>query len=231
MKNYVGGDNKMLLYIIRHADPVYNPDSLTERGKIQAQALAKRLYKCGINKIYSSPCGRAAETAKATSCLTGINIQTADWTKEVYDELSVTLPCGKKKFAVNLDGTVFRSDENLMLGDKWYNAKELSTVNAKKVYDTICNNSDTFLQKLGYSRQNGVYKITASNDDKVAVFCHAGFITLWLAHLLNLSPAMLMAGIGIKHTGVTIIEFENSETGYTTPYCLCLSDTSHLYNI
>ena len=33
----------MLLYIIRHADPIYNPDTLTTKGKLQASALAKRL--------------------------------------------------------------------------------------------------------------------------------------------------------------------------------------------
>ena len=35
----------MLLYIVRHGDPIYNPDSLTERGKLQAAALGKRLAR------------------------------------------------------------------------------------------------------------------------------------------------------------------------------------------
>ena len=45
----------MLLYIIRHGDPIYDPDSLTEKGKQQAQALARRLSTHGLNKIFSSP--------------------------------------------------------------------------------------------------------------------------------------------------------------------------------
>ena len=32
----------MLLYVIRHGDPIYDPDSLTELGHEQARALAKR---------------------------------------------------------------------------------------------------------------------------------------------------------------------------------------------
>ena len=51
----------MLLYIIRHGDPNYNPDSLTERGKLQAAALAKRLARYGVDRIYSSPLKRAAD--------------------------------------------------------------------------------------------------------------------------------------------------------------------------
>ena len=34
----------MLLYIIRHGEPNYETDSLTQRGRQQAAAVAKRLY-------------------------------------------------------------------------------------------------------------------------------------------------------------------------------------------
>ena len=33
----------MLLFFIRHGDPIYNPDSLTDLGKKQAEALVKRM--------------------------------------------------------------------------------------------------------------------------------------------------------------------------------------------
>ena len=33
----------MLLYIVRHGDPIYETDSLTERGKLQAEAVGKRM--------------------------------------------------------------------------------------------------------------------------------------------------------------------------------------------
>ncbi|MBQ1206574.1 MAG: histidine phosphatase family protein, partial [Clostridia bacterium] len=54
----------MLLYVIRHGDPIYNPDSLTEKGKRQAEALARRLAVNGLDKIYSSPLVRAQQTAQ-----------------------------------------------------------------------------------------------------------------------------------------------------------------------
>ena len=44
----------MLLYIVRHADPIYETDSLTDRGKLQAKAVAKRLQKSSIERIFSS---------------------------------------------------------------------------------------------------------------------------------------------------------------------------------
>ena len=53
----------MLLYFVRHGDPTYRPDSLTELGHKQADALAKRLAMHGIDEIYSSSMNRAVLTA------------------------------------------------------------------------------------------------------------------------------------------------------------------------
>ena len=41
----------MLLFIVRHGDPIYNPDSLTPKGHLQAQALAKRFAVNGLDEI------------------------------------------------------------------------------------------------------------------------------------------------------------------------------------
>lgn len=219
----------MLLYIIRHADPIYNPDTLTPKGVLQASALAKRLASSSISKIYSSPSGRAMETAKPASELLGLPINVEPWLTEVADKFSLLMPDGKKVFAPDVDNTNYLTDEMLDIGTKWHGAKIFESINAKKEYEEICNNSDKFLEKLGYKRENGKYKITKGNDDRVAVFCHGGLSALWLSHLLNIPAHLVFAGIGINHTGVTIVDFENRESGYTAPYCLCISDVSHLY--
>ena len=41
----------MLLFLIRHGDPIYDPDSLTPLGKKQAEAVAKRLALYGKSKL------------------------------------------------------------------------------------------------------------------------------------------------------------------------------------
>ena len=38
----------MILYYIRHGDPIYNPDSLTPLGERQAEAIGHRLAGRGI---------------------------------------------------------------------------------------------------------------------------------------------------------------------------------------
>ena len=56
----------MRLLIIRHGEPIYNPDTLTEKGKKEAKILASFLKKNfpEIKDFYLSPLGRAQETAK-----------------------------------------------------------------------------------------------------------------------------------------------------------------------
>ena len=52
----------MRIYIIRHADPDYDNDTLTSAGHKEAIALAERLETERINRICCSPLGRARRT-------------------------------------------------------------------------------------------------------------------------------------------------------------------------
>ena len=52
----------MKLLIIRHGDPDYEHDSVTEKGKREVELLGQRLAKENITKIYCSPLGRARAT-------------------------------------------------------------------------------------------------------------------------------------------------------------------------
>ena len=52
----------MRLIFIRHGEPDYEKDCLTELGHKQAAAAAQRLLSEGIDEIYSSPQGRAFQT-------------------------------------------------------------------------------------------------------------------------------------------------------------------------
>jgi uncharacterized protein (DUF2062 family) len=56
----------MKLLIIRHAEPDYSIDSLTEKGWIEAEYLSEKLSKMDIKAIYTSMLGRAKDTAAVT---------------------------------------------------------------------------------------------------------------------------------------------------------------------
>ena len=62
---FYGGDY-MELFIIRHGDPDYARDSLTEKGVREAKLLSERMEKENIDYFYCSPLGRAQKTASYT---------------------------------------------------------------------------------------------------------------------------------------------------------------------
>jgi len=221
----------MLLYIIRHGDPDYANDTLTPKGKLQADSLAKRLAVHGIDKVYSSPLGRARLTAQPTCDLLGLECHIEPWTSEnlAWEHFSTVFPDGARKWVFSQQTTVLKNDKTVYLGERWYEAEGLKMIDAKKGYEMLVENSDKFLKKLGYEREGSVYKIIEPNNDRVAVFCHEGFGLTWMSHLLMIPPHIFWTSFAITHSGFSVFEFKNNPDGYTTPKCLCLSDTSHLY--
>lgn len=223
----------MILYVIRHADPIYDPDSLTPKGKRQAEALGKRLAVHGLDKIYSSPMIRAQMTAQPACELLGKKPEILDWTSEdlagKYFGFHDPENGGNWVWAFGINPTRYKTEENIALGDKWYEAYPFNESKAKEGYDIIMRESDAFMESLGYKREGLKYKILKHTDEKVAVFCHYGFGTTWLSHLLGINPIVFWSTFDINHSGVTIINFPKHSNGYTAPKVLALSDISHYY--
>lgn len=221
----------MLLYIIRHGDPVYNPDSLTPKGHLQAEALAKRLAVHGLDRIYCSPNVRAKQTAQPTCDLLGLEMNIEDWTSEdiAWKEMACHTLEGGYGWPFHIQNSKIKNDANLALGDKWYEAECFKNVDIKAGVDRIAFESDKFTEKLGYVREGSIYRAVSPNDMRVAVFCHQGFGTTWMSYLLSINPLLFWSSFDISHSSVTIIEFKNTEDSLVAPKCLCLSDMSHIY--
>jgi probable phosphoglycerate mutase len=84
----------MRLYIIRHADPDYANDSLTPAGHQEAAALAGRLAAQGLDRIYTSPLGRAVRTARYTADALRLEPVVEEWTSELSGWLVEQDPWG-----------------------------------------------------------------------------------------------------------------------------------------
>ncbi len=72
----------MKLLIIRHGDPDYPNDGLTETGKREAALLAERIAPMEIRDYFVSPLGRAKATAAPTLKRAGRTAIEYDWLKE-----------------------------------------------------------------------------------------------------------------------------------------------------
>ena len=221
----------MILLIVRHGDPVYDPDSLTHLGHRQAEALADRMVVNGLDEIYSSPLIRAQQTAQPTADRLGIPVRIEDWMSEnlAWREMAADFPDGRHTWLFHQENTVYNTDEVAALGERWYEAPCFSLRDMKTAYQRICDASDEFLARLGYVREERRYRIETPSEKRVAAFCHQGFGTTWLSWLLRVPPPVFWGSFDITHSGVTVLEFQNRPSGYTAPRCLCLSDTGHIF--
>ncbi len=222
----------MLLFIIRHGDPIYDPDQLTPLGELQARAVAKRFAVHGLDRIYTSPLNRARQTARPTCEMLGMTAQVEDWMseKKLWDEIAVPGPDGGVHWPFHaVENTAwFRSAENADLGDRWIELDIFKKMRETGAWERIIRCSDEFLARQGYVREGTVYRAVRPNDDRVAAFCHQGFGNTWLSHLLHVPPHLYWTSFDMSHSGVMVIELRNRPGGITVPQCLQMSDLSHI---
>lgn len=223
----------MKLYVIRHGDPDYKNDDLTPLGKRQAEALARRFANIGLDEIYSSPLGRAIATATPTAEILKKKIEILEWASEntTAEHLFVTDKDGKHRWCMLQQNTNYKNNDTVRLYDDWQNAHpDFASEKITEQIKYIADSSDEFLKNLGYERDGCIYKVTAPSDKNVAVFCHYGFGTTWMAHLMQIPPHIVWGTFSFLPCNFSVFEFKNNENGITTPFCLTFADTSHFYN-
>ena len=218
----------MRLYIIRHADPDYANKTLTTAGHLEAEALAERMRAEGINRIYTSPLGRAQDTMGYTANALGLPFKVEDWTQEIPNMGIEDASLGKVA-AWNVDGAVIRSQSPMPTQESWSSHAPFDAPKFGAIFDELKAHSDEFLARHGYRRVEGEYSIESANRDRLAVFCHGGFGLTWISHLLEIPMPLVWAGFLLAPSSVTIILFDERGPTTAVPRCLALSDTSHLY--
>ena len=220
----------MLLYIVRHGDPDYTTDTLTEKGKLQAELVGKRLAEVKIDRVFSSPLGRARETAEPLCRLLGLDCTIEEWTREIDVERMMTELGGTYTSISRVQNVHFRERgwRNLSY-EEGFDSVGMCDTDMKEVYTYLTEHGDRFLERLGYRRENENYRILWENDEKIALFCHGAMGRAWISALLGIPLHVMWASFNYTHTGVTVLQFRNHASGITAPKCLCYSDMSHLY--
>lgn len=219
----------MRLYIIRHADPDYINDTITPKGHLEAQALARRLKSHGLDKIYCSPMGRAIKTMQYTAETLGMDYEIEEWMQEIHGLWLEDSPWGEMS-AWDIPGETVRGEDTMPTHSDWMEHEILKGTKVLEIFEEIKRCSDDFLKRQGFERVGGRYKILRENRDKIAVFCHCGLALTWLAHLLEIPVSLMWTGFWMAPSSVTIVLFEERSDQWAVPRCLQLGDISHLYH-
>lgn len=217
----------MKLILIRHGEPDYAADSLTEKGFREAKLLAKRAAAWEVKQIYCSPLGRARATAAPSLEKLGQEAQVKDWLRE-FPGYIVDPVRGRPRICWDLMPNYWCREPLHYDKERWFEAPLMRTGDTKERWEDAVHGLDEVLAAHGYEREQQWYRVREGNDDTLVFFCHLGIICVLLGHLLGISPVVLWHGVFLAPTSVTVLQTEERQQGKAYFRCRALGDTAHL---
>lgn len=219
----------MRLLIIRHGDPDYSIDSLTEKGWREAELLSERISKLDVKAFYCSPLGRALDTAKPTLEKMGREAEICDWLREFY-YCKVKVP-GREEPEICWDflPSFYTKQDDLYDPVLFKETDYMREGNYPELYKAVTDGLDALLERHGYRRNGRYYDAVSPNRDTVVFFCHFGIECQLLGHILGLSPVILAQNFCAAPTSVTTLITEEREEGIAIFRMQSFGDLSHLY--
>ena len=223
----------MRIVLIRHGDPNYEKDCLTELGHKQVKVAAQRLLKEGIEEIYCSPLGRARQTAQAFSEASGISeIKILDFIQEIRFGREGALYDNKWNPWLGVNALVHEGKD--VQSESWREYPVFKDNFATIDADKIAVETDKWLEELGYKREGKYYRNTSKTDNEktIAVFCHGGSSAAFMARVLNQTfPYMCGVLLRFPHTTITVLKFDKTPDVLTLPIIELLNDDRHLKDV
>lgn len=221
----------MKLLIVRHGDPDYSIDSLTETGWIEAEALSERLTKLDVKAFYCSPLGRAKDTAKATLEKMHREAEILPWLRE-FGPVNVVKPTTPQgDICWDWLPQDWTREPLFYDRDRWFEAPAFQTAGVRAEAEQVYAGFDTLLAKHGYVRDGNLYRAEKANEDTIVFFCHFGLECVLLGHLLGISPMILWHGACAAPTSVTTVVTEERREGIAAFRMSAFGDISHLYAV
>lgn len=218
----------MNIYIVRHAEPDYARDSLTEKGWREAELLSRRLENIPGKAYYVSPLGRARDTASLTLSKVGAQAVICPWLRE-FDK-GYTTPPEYHPHGLGWDLLPQDLAEDLRYYDpeKWFLAPAYASTTIAQCYQEVIRGFDAVLDVHGYRREGKLYRVTQGNTDNLFFFCHFGVECVLLSRLLNCSPVSLWHHSVALTSSVTIVTTEERREGTASFRMSRFGDLGHL---
>ena len=220
----------MKIIFVRHGHPDYRKDCLTEIGHLHGNAVAERLKDEKLDRICSSSCGRARETAEHIAKYHDLPVETFDFIREIGWG--------------SIDGTElyknghpwFTVDDMIENGESLHDPefeKNPRFSNNKVIYDVkrIGEGFDEWLLGLGYKREGDYYRVLRKNDGNVVMVSHGGASSAALAHLFSLPFLLTLSIVRADYTAITVVSIEAEEGHLALPRFDMMNDSKHIQGI
>lgn len=221
----------MKIIFIRHGDPDYDHDCLTELGHVQAVALSEHIKDLKIDKVFTSTQGRAIQTCD--HCLVhhpNLKPERFDWMRELmWGDLSGD--------AYSTDGpwlkndTFVKTDHAYPAGDTWKDDPRIRNDRLVGDVESRIASFDEFIKRFGMTREGQLYHISQKCDDTIVIFCHGGLTTALVSHLLNIPFWTMIAHFPMGMCGITSIDIDGEAGEYVPARIEFVNDHKFALNL
>ncbi|MBP3636352.1 MAG: histidine phosphatase family protein [Clostridia bacterium] len=219
----------MKLVFVRHAEPDYAVDSLTEKGRWEAELLSRRLCKLeDVSAFYVSPLGRAQATAAYTLDKLGRTAETLPWLAEFRGHCADT-ETGASRIPWDFKPRLWQAQPVLRDFDHWTEADLVQGGDTAQIWQETQQGLDALLARHGYHRDGGIYRCDNNQPDTIVLFCHFAIMAAMVAHLTGISPLNMWQGFCAQPSSVTTMITEERVKGEVIFRCVQFGDVSHLY--
>lgn len=241
----------MKIIFVRHGEPDYVNDTLTEKGWREAELLAERISKWDVTDFYCSPLGRARDTASCTLKKMNRTAVTLDWMREFSYPIDDPIT-GRHGVPWDFVPSFWSGDPLMRDQERWVES-DVMKGNPKIAleYPRVCKELDAFLSAYGYVREKHFYRMPEAKerfidgtnspgnpdqpleDEKhsepvVVIFCHLGITCVALSHLLNIPFQALVHGFFLPTTSITVLSSEERWSNEAYFRVQAMGDTHHL---
>ena len=220
----------MRLLIIRHGEPDYEHDDLTEVGRREAECLAERIAPMKVAEYFVSPLGRAKATAAPTLKKAGRQATEYDWLRELSIPVARPDKNGEKS-RVPWDWLPqdWLRDSRLRSAEHWMENEVMQGGSVGEACAHVTREFDALLARYGYERDGLFYRAVRPNEETLVFFCHLGLGCVLMSHLMNCSPMVLWQGTAIAPSSVSVLNTEERRPGIAVFRAASIGDVSHLY--
>jgi probable phosphoglycerate mutase len=221
-------ETNMKLLIIRHGDPDYAKDSLTDKGWREAELLSERIAAMEVKEFYVSPLGRAQDTAAVTLKKMNRKAEILPWLREfhapIFDE-----KLGKERIPWDFLPEDWTKVTEFYDNNLWNTVPVMKKGNVISEARQVFSGLDIILEKNGYRHEGNLFRAVNPNNDTIILFCHFGVECVILSHLLGISPVVLWHGFCAAPTSVSTLVTEERRKGIAYFRMSAFGDVSHLY--
>ncbi len=220
----------MRIIFVRHGHPNYEKDCLTELGHKHGAAVAERLKNEPVEKIFSSTCGRAMETAEHIDEKFGLGVEGLEFMREIKWGSVSGAPIYENGHPWMTSDYLVEQGEDLLNPD-WRETEQYRNNKVAASADTLAKGFDAWLAEFGYIREGDYYRVGKVRYGTVVLVSHGGASSAALARFFNLPFPFVCSAICPDYTAVTIVTLSEEEGTLIAPKFEIMNDARHIADI